>query len=106
MSDYETVRSWARIGFGFSHGITPVSEPELSEYRAEEALIDKVLPPKMTPEKEIEYMRRARNRGTCPIPEALTGERREWAQRMGNAMREIQAIDDLIFHKNKKTPTN
>jgi hypothetical protein len=46
MSDYETVRSWARIGFGFSHGIEPVSEPELSEYRAKQATIDKVLPPK------------------------------------------------------------
>ena len=46
MSDYETVRSWAGIGFGFSHGVEPVREPELSEYRAKQATIDKVLPPK------------------------------------------------------------
>ncbi len=43
MSDYETVRSWAQIGFGFSQGIEPAGEPELSEYRAKQATIDKVL---------------------------------------------------------------
>ena len=46
MSDYETVRSWAQIGFGFSQGIEPAGEPELSEYQAKQATIDKVLPPK------------------------------------------------------------
>ena len=46
MSDYETVRSWAQIGFGFSQGIEPAGKPELSEYRAKQATIDKVLPPK------------------------------------------------------------
>lgn len=46
MSDYETVRSWAQIGFGFAQGIEPAGEPELSEYRAKQATIDKVLPPK------------------------------------------------------------
>ena len=46
MSDYDTVRSWAQIGFGFSQGIEPAGEPELSKYRAKQATIDKVLPPK------------------------------------------------------------